>query len=108
MNTLYSVQRAEDRIPMEVAVQIEGNERLPGVETTFTQNVSARGACVMSIRSWRINDRLRLATLPGNFKAKARVAYCQPMRGIGFVIGLEFLEPTGRWVIPPPGVQEDR
>ena len=107
MNTLYSAQRAEDRIPMELAVQIAGNERLPGVETTFTENVSSRGARVVSIRRWRTNDRLHLATLPGNFQATARVAYCQPMRGNGFAIGLEFLEPTGRWVIQPPAVQED-
>ena len=108
MNTRFSVQRAEDRIPMEVAVQIAGNEHLPGVETTFTENVSSRGARVASIRRWRINDRLHLATLPGNFQATARVAYCQPMRGDGFAIGLEFLEPAGRWVVQPPAVQEDR
>ncbi len=107
MNTRFSMQRAEDRIPMEVGVQIAGNENLPGVETTFTENVSSRGARVASIRRWRINDRLYLATLPGNFQATARVAYCQPMRGDGFAIGLEFLEPTGRWVIQPPAVQED-
>lgn len=107
MDTLYSVQRAEDRIPMEVAVQIAGNEFLPGVETAFTENVSGRGARVVSVRRWRVNDRLHLATLPGSFKATARVAYCQPMRGAGFAIGLEFLEPTGHWVIQPPAVRED-
>jgi len=107
MRTAYPLQRAEQRVPMELAVQIEGNEGLPGVETTFTENVSARGARVTTIRRWRINDRLHLATLPGEFRATARVAYCQPRRGNGFAIGLEFLEPTGRWVIQPPAVQED-
>ena len=105
MNTIFPGQRVDARVPMEVAVQIAGHERLPGVETTFTENVSSRGARVVSIRRWRINDRLHLATLPGNFQATARVAYCQPMRGNGFAIGLEFLEPSGHWVIQPPAVR---
>ncbi len=107
MTAAYSVQRAEQRVPMALAVQIEGNESLPGVETTFTENVSARGARVTTIRRWRTNDRLHFATLPGEFRATARVAYCQPRRWNGFAIGLEFLEPTGHWVIQSPAVQED-
>ena len=74
----------------------------------MVEPVSSRGARVVTTRRWQINDRLRLATLPGNFQATARVAYCLPMRGDGFAIGLEFLEPTGRWVIQPPAAQEDR
>jgi hypothetical protein len=46
---------------------------------------------------------LEIASLPGDFRAKARVAYCQP-QSEGFVIGLEFLEPTGRWVVNAPAV----
>lgn len=87
---------------MEVAVQISGHDQTPGVETTFTENVSSRGARVMSVRRWRLNDRLLIASLPGDFRATARVAYCQPLRGNGFAIGLEFLEPSGHWVVQPP------
>ncbi len=85
-----------------MAVQISGNERVPGVETTFTENVSSRGARVMTVRRWLPNDRLTIASLPGDFRATARVAYCQPLRGSGFAIGLEFLEPAGQWVVDPP------
>ena len=102
MSKAYAVERYEERIPMEVAVQISGNERIPGVETTFTENVSSRGARVVTVRRWKPEDRLEFASLPGDFRAKARVAYCQPQPGHGFAIGLEFLEPTGRWVIQPP------
>ncbi len=84
---------------MEVGVQISGHAKLPGVETTFTQNVSSNGARVLSMRPWRPNDRLWIATLTGAFRSLARVAYCQPQRQSGFAIGLEFLEPDGSWVI---------
>jgi hypothetical protein len=98
--------RLEKRIPMAVAVQISGNERVPGIETTFTENVSARGARVVTTRPWRIEDRVMVASLPGGFRAKARVAYCQRLRDVGFAIGLEFLEPSGQWVIDPSAASE--
>ncbi len=86
---------------MAVAVHISGHRRAPGVETTFTENVSSRGARVTTIRRWRANETLEIASLPGDFRARARVTYCQ-QQSEGFAIGLEFLEPTGRWVINTP------
>jgi hypothetical protein len=84
---------------MAVAVQLSGNERLPGVETTFTENVSARGARVVTTRRWQTDDRVLMISLPGDFRARARVAYCQRVRDAGYAIGLEFLEPSGNWVV---------
>jgi hypothetical protein len=86
---------------MQLAVQISGHLKLPGVETAFTENVSARGARVISLRRWQANERLTIASLPGDFRSTARVAYCQPLRGKGFAIGIEFLEPSGHWVVSP-------
>ncbi|HXJ16648.1 MAG TPA: hypothetical protein VNM68_05560 [Candidatus Polarisedimenticolia bacterium] len=84
---------------MEVGVHICGNALLPGTETTFTENVSAHGARVLSSRRWRINDRLTIATLPGSFHSIARVAYCEHVPGTGYAVGLEFVEPSGSWVV---------
>jgi hypothetical protein len=97
----FGVERLEQRIPMAVAVHISGHERAPGVETTFTENVSSRGARVSSIRRWRPNETLEIESLPGDFRALARVTYCQS-HSDGYVIGLEFLEPSGRWVVNTP------
>jgi hypothetical protein len=93
--------RMENRIPMAVAVQISGNARVPGIEMTFTENVSTRGARILTQRSWRRNERVTVSLSPGDFNSRARVAYCEPLRDTGFAIGLEFLEPSGRWVISP-------
>lgn len=90
--------RREARVPIEVAVHIGGHPALPGVEATFTENVSPRGARVLSSRRWKINDRLTIATLTGTFRSMARVAYCEVKPQAGFAIGLEFLEPSGNWV----------
>jgi len=80
---------------MEVGVQITGHRVLPGTETTFTENVSSRGARVLSTRRWKKNDQLTIATLTGSFRAIARVAYCQSVPERGFAVGLEFLNPSG-------------
>ena len=91
--------RAERRIPMEIPVLIDGHRRAPGSESTFTENVSARGARVVSVRRWEQGEPLIFASRTGEFRSAARVAYCQPLQGEGFAIGLEFLEPNGRWVV---------
>jgi hypothetical protein len=101
MPKTFTVQRAEHRIPMEVAVQIAGHLEIPGVEMTFTENVSARGARVLSTRRWRTHERLVVASLAGNFQAQARVAYCEKVPSRGFAVGLEFKSPQGKWVIDP-------
>ncbi len=104
----YVIQRAEKRIPIEVAVHIYAHEQDSKAEETFTENVSSRGARVLTVRRWQPNDRLVLASRPGDFLATARVAYCQSLRGEGFAIGLEFLEPAGSWVVHPQPVRENR
>jgi hypothetical protein len=91
--------RRETRVPMEVGVQITGHPAMPGTETTFTENVSPHGARVLSNRRWNTGDRLTISTLTGAFRAIARVAYCQTTPHSGFAIGLEFVKPSGNWVV---------
>ena len=98
-HNVFPFHRAEKRIPMEIGVYLEGNRQTPGAESTFTENVSERGARVISVRRWEPNDRLTLTSRSAEFRSSARVAYCQPMQGSGFAIGVEFLEPRGRWVV---------
>lgn len=101
MSRQFDVERLEKRIPMTIAVQLAEYDRTYNVETAFTEDVSSRGASVSSIRQWRADEKLELVSLSGDFRALARVVYCRP-QGESFVIGLEFLEPTGRWVVNTP------
>ena len=98
----FLFRRVERRIPMEIPVLIDGHREAPGSESTFTENVSARGARVVSVRRWEQNERLSFASRTGEFRSPARVAYCQSLQGEGFAIGVEFLEPKGRWVVQSP------
>ena len=95
----YPFRRSEIRIPMEIPVVLEGHRQIPGVESTFTENVSVKGARVVSIRHWDKGAQLVFASRTGEFRSSARVAYCQPLHGDGYAVGLEFLEPEGRWVV---------
>jgi hypothetical protein len=95
----FRFNRSENRIPMEIPVVLEGHRQTPGVEATFTENVSAKGARVVSTRRWDKGAPLTLLSRTGEFRSAARVAYCQPLRDDGYAIGVEFLEPVGRWVV---------
>jgi hypothetical protein len=104
----YSVERVEKRVPMAIAVQLSGHTNVQGTESTFTENVSANGARVYSVRPWRKNDRLVLASLPGGFRSVARVTYCQSLHGQGFALGLQFLEKARGWVIEAAASEENQ
>ncbi len=95
----YPFRRSENRIPMEIPVVLDGHRQIPGAESTFTENVSAKGARVVSVRHWDRGAPLTLASRTGEFRSSARVAYCQSLHGDGYAIGVEFLEPKGRWVV---------
>jgi PilZ domain len=102
LRSKFVFHRVEQRILMEIPVLIDGHRAVPGSETTFTQNVSARGARVISARYWEQGDSLKFASRTGEFRSSGRVAYCQPLQGDGFAIGVEFLNPKGRWVVQFP------
>ena len=95
----FDAPRRETRTPMEVVVHLSGHAAMPGTEATFTENVSPHGARVLSVRPWKKNDQLTISTLTGSFHSVARVAYCHPVPETGFAVGIEFLEPDGKWVV---------
>jgi hypothetical protein len=97
-NTTLALRR-ENRIPMEIPVILEGHRHLPGAEPTFTENVSVNGARVVSTRRWDKGAQILFASRSGDFRSEARVAYCQPLHGDGYAIGVQFLDPQGRWVV---------
>jgi PilZ domain len=97
--TEHPFPRRENRIPMEIPVVLDGHRHLPGTEATFTENVSVKGARVVSWRRWEKGAALKLASRTGEFRSEGRVAYCQPLRGDGYAVGVEFLETSGRWVV---------
>ena len=90
-------RRLEERLSLKVRVDLCSlNVRLRAQEGV-TQNVSAHGARVVSNKPWKRNDRLNLLCLPGDFRARARVVYCEPLGPNSFAIGLQLLAAAGEW-----------
>jgi len=99
LKTTFTFFRAEKRVPMEIPVVLDGHRRTPGTESTFTENVSARGARVVSVRNWEKGEKLTLVSRnrrisllgsSGLLPATAWRRLCG-WRGV--------LETKGRWVV---------
>jgi PilZ domain len=83
-------QRMEARIPTRVGLELSGLDEPLNCEITFTENVSRHGARVVTKRRWSPNDSV-LAKLPlERLPSRARITYCQPLKGDEFAMGLRF------------------
>jgi len=92
-----AVRRLEKRIPLTVRVDLCSLDVRHPAQEALTENVSTHGARVVSNNPWRLNERLNLWALPGDFRARARVVYCEPLDDNSFAIGLQLLAASGGW-----------
>src|ERR1700694_2393907 len=90
-------RRVEERLPLTGRVDLCSLDVRYRAPEALTQNVSAHGARVVSSNPWKLNDRLNLWCLPGDFRARARVVYCEPLGRNSFAIGLQLLASAGQW-----------
>ena len=91
-------QRMEARIPTRVGLELSGPDEPPIYEITFTENVSRHGARVLTKRRWSPNDSV-LVKLPQERRpSRARITYCQPLKGDEFAMGLQFPLVVYDWI----------
>lgn len=95
MKTL--TRRREKRIPLAVRVDLCSLDIRQRAHEGVTENVSTHGARVVSKKPRKPNEKLNLHSLPGDFRARARVVYCQPRGTDSFAIGLQLLASAGNW-----------
>jgi hypothetical protein len=95
-----ALKRAEDRTPMKVTVDLSSLDIRTPAQEGVTENVSPRGARVLTTKPWKPNDRLNVRSLLGNFRSRARVVYCVPIDGNQFAIGLQLFAAAGQWMSP--------
>jgi hypothetical protein len=91
--------RLEQRIPLTVRVDLCSLDIRHPAREGLTENVSAHGARVVASTPWKENERLNLWALPGDFRARARVVYCERLGVHSFAIGLQLLASSGGWKI---------
>lgn len=89
--------RLEKRIPITIRVDLCSLDVRHPAQEGLTENISAHGARVVSTNAWRLNERLNLWSLPGDFRARARVVYCEPLKDHSFAVGLQILASRGGW-----------
>jgi hypothetical protein len=89
--------RTEKRSPWAVPVELSRLDRSIPAETTVTENISPRGARVVSKQQWQEGDRVLLKTLAGDLRWQAKVVYCEVLPGSTFALGLKLLTAPDRW-----------
>jgi hypothetical protein len=80
-----------------VAVTLASRDRVSRTELAITENISGRGARVLTKSPWSANDSLVIRSLEGDLQAEARVIYRQSQRGNVYAIGMELVAPRGSW-----------
>jgi hypothetical protein len=90
-------ERYDKRSATAVAVMLTSRDRVSRTELTLTENISGRGARVVTKKLWSAHDALVIKSLEGDLQSEARVIYSQPIRQNIYAIGLELIAPTGNW-----------
>src|SRR5216684_501554 len=91
------IGRMEKRLPIAIVVRLAHalDPARNGAEMTYTDNVSAHGARVVSNRPWQTGDVARVTSLKGDSTLFGKVVYCQELADNRFCIGLNFVERGG-------------
>jgi len=95
--TRRSDGRSEGRIPKRLAAELSRPNESAPKEMTFTENVSARGARVSTVRRWQPGTRVLVTFLRNGIRSQGRVVYCHRVEGGNFAIGLELPWHAQRW-----------
>ena len=83
-------RRMEARIPTKVGLELSDPDEPLVYEITFTENVSRHGARVVTKRCWSPNDSVLVKLPQESLPSRARITYCQPLKGDEFAMGLQF------------------
>ena len=94
----FEQQRMEARIPTRVGLELSGPDESPIYEITFTENVSRHGARVVTKRRWSPNDSVLVKLPQESLPFRARITYCQPLKGDEFAMGLKFSLVVYDWI----------
>src|SRR5215472_16249179 len=84
----------EKRVPIAIVVHLAGaeNHTAAGPELTYTDNISAHGACVISSHQWKSGEMAEVTSLNDRITLRGRVAYCAKREESRYYVGLYFNE----------------
>jgi hypothetical protein len=90
--------RREKRSPKKFVVLLSNGTKPVVTECASTENATANGARVRTVRPWKQDTRVLVKSSLAELRARARVVYCQTLPDGTFAVGLEFLARADRWV----------
>ena len=89
--------RTEKRIARAMAAELSRPGSSQPAEETITDNVSPRGARVVTRQPWLPEEPALLKSLRSDLVSQARVVYCERLKSSAFAVGLDLLLATGEW-----------
>jgi hypothetical protein len=89
--------RMEKRLPIAVVVHLVPvqDQSANRTELTYTDNISAHGACVVSKRPWRPGEVAEIKSLKEQATIRGKVVHCRRRSDNRYVVGLTFQAPHG-------------
>ena len=91
--------RMEKRLPIAIVVRLVNGKGQPlkGAELTYTDNVSAHGARVVSNHAWETGEVAQVTSLKDEITISGKVTYCLLLPGNRYFIGLNFQDRRVTW-----------
>lgn len=91
--------RMEKRRSIAIVVHLARVGDLPvdGTEMTYTDNISAHGARVVSKRSWQPGEVVQLTSWKDETPLRGKVVYCHRLADDRYGIGLRLETPRVTW-----------
>jgi hypothetical protein len=91
--------RMQKRLTIAVVVRLAELEdrvsRAP--ELTYTENISAHGACVVSSRAWRPGEAAQVTSVKERIALRAKVVHCEKRPDERYAVGFVFPEQEVTW-----------
>jgi hypothetical protein len=84
--------RMEKRLPIAIVVHLAQAQDHPvdEAELTYTENVSAHGACVISKRAWQPGEPAQVTSLKEQVALRGKVVHCRKCSHDRYLVGLTF------------------
>jgi hypothetical protein len=91
--------RMDKRIPVAIVVRLTHaqGQSSNGTELTYTDNVSAHGARVISSRLWQPGELAQVTSLKDEITIRGIVVYCQKLPDDRYRLGMDFQGSRVTW-----------
>lgn len=89
----------EKRVPIAIVVHLARAEdnTAERAELTFTDNISAHGACVVSAQRWKPGEIAEVTSLNDKIMLVGKVTHCQKRGDARYSVGLNFSDREVTW-----------